>query len=486
MRNLLSQYWRAALQAACGSWKCRKGVTTIVVAIALPSLILAGLLTTDIACIHLAKERLQTATDAATLAGAVDMGAQAPAEAMRQVFEANFPSGYLGTEALRFEPVVTTSQAGVDAVTLTAELSLPSLLAGFLRGLGFEPYRLTATATAERRTRGAELALVLDNTGSMSGQPIKDLRAAAQSLIDTIFAGKPAVPNLYVSLVPYVASVNIGRQHAGWLASPLASYAPTSWKGCVMARPAPYDQTDDPPSRRGFEALFWPPSIQNGTTTPYHAASPNVWPDAKGQVDERQAAGNKGYGPNLGCGPPVVPLTPSYAVISAGIAKMEAWSRGGTMANLGLVWGWRTLSPQWRGWWRQADGAFVAGRPLDYGYPGVSKLMVLMTDGVNQWYQKDLTAYGRPDANTLGGETIDSRMLKVCEAIKRQSIVLFTITFGSSVTAATRDLFTRCASSETQDPSFPGQKYFHSPSGADLKRAFANIAGQITSVRLAR
>ena len=40
---------------------------------------------------------------------------------------------------------------------------------------------------------------------------------------------------------------------------------------------------------------------------------------------------------------------------------MKPWRRGGTTGNLGLAWGWRMVSPNWRGLWGD-----TADLPLDY------------------------------------------------------------------------------------------------------------------------
>ena len=62
---------------------------------------------------------------------------------------------------------------------------------------------------------------------------------------------------------------------------------------------------------------------------------------------------------------------------------MAPWHRGGTMANLGLVWGWRVLSPRWRGLW---DGDLPDELPLAYAEQNMEKVVILLTDGNNEWY----------------------------------------------------------------------------------------------------
>ncbi len=67
----------------------------------------------------------------------------------------------------------------------------------------------------------------------------------------------------------------------------------------------------------------------------------------------------------------------------AAIDEMGPWHRGGTMANLGLAWGWRVLSPEWRGLW---GGDTPEELPLDYHTPNMHKVIILLTDGNNEWY----------------------------------------------------------------------------------------------------
>jgi len=101
-----------------------------------------------------------------------------------------------------------------------------------------------------------------------------------------------------------------------------------------------------------------------------------------------------GWG-NSGCGLPLMPLTAKKSDLVAKIDSMdipssEAIAYGGTIINEGLVWGWRTLSPNWRGWWKNSNGTDIdATLPLDYNKFGGSKAVVVMTDGLNlmqDWY----------------------------------------------------------------------------------------------------
>jgi hypothetical protein len=173
------------------------------------------------------------------------------------------------------------------------------------------------------------------------------------------------------------------------------------------------------------------------------------------------------------------------------IDVMQPWHRGGTMANLGLAWGWRVLSPTWRGMW---GGATPATLPLDYDEPLMDKVAIILTDGVNQWYDwptglpnnpdADYTAYGRVSEGRLGTTSgsaatteINARLLAVCNSMKSEGIIIFAITFqlGSSTT---QDLYRSCATSPAH--------YYESPSNDDLQDVFHEIGNELTNLRLAQ
>ena len=80
---------------------------------------------------------------------------------------------------------------------------------------------MTVNGAVHRRRRaayGLELALVLDNTGSMAGSSITSLITASNQLLDIrLWSSADTQPHLWVSVVPFAATVNIGNTHTGWL-----------------------------------------------------------------------------------------------------------------------------------------------------------------------------------------------------------------------------------------------------------------------------
>jgi len=208
---------------------------------------------------------------------------------------------------------------------------------------------------------------------------------------------------------------------------------------------------------------------------------------------------NNSVGPNLGCpNNAVVPLVDSRQTIENAIDNLEAWHRGGTMTNVGLVWGWRTLSPNWPSatYWPDGESYFQDrdgphAMPLPYNYPNMVKAVVIMTDGENQAFnwdgssiRADHTPYGRVTDGNLGTTdrnqarfVIDRRMAEVCRRMKDVGIQIYTVTFGD-LSAEVRGLFHQCASES--------DNYFHAATGADLRDAFQAIGEQLTHLRLAQ
>ena len=78
------------------------------------------------------------------------------------------------------------------------------------------------------------------------------------------------------------------------------------------------------------------------------------------------------YGPNASCPDAVLRLSPTKSIVTNKIAGLTYWYNGGTIISEGLMWAWRSLSPQAP----YADGAA-------YTNTNNQKIIVLMTDGIN-------------------------------------------------------------------------------------------------------
>ncbi len=495
----------------------RRGAVAMLAGLAaLPLLAMAGA-AVDLTRLYVLHSRLVTATDAAALAGARAINDTDRDQQIQRWFWANFTResparqvGFMGAEVTAFTIAVEDSNR---VVRVRARAAMPATV---LRLFGQDTLVAQADQAARRQDRGMELALVLDVTGSMAGAAMTALRDSATEMVNILYGPNETVPNLWVSVVPYTATVNVGRARANWLAPgslDTSAYGTTVWRGCVQARHQDgEDETDTPPSLAPFRPHLWPSTV--GRYAPHRGD--NEWtsttitepnPENPPTDSAQNALGNNAQGPNLGCGRAITPLVQPRATILSEIAALRATHRGGTMANLGLQMGWGTLSPRWQGLWGAAN------IPLAYGTPFMDKVLVLMTDGNNEWYDwpegapgacttsgsnppcksgyvnngdADMTAYGRLRENRLGLTSatnanaraeIDARMARLCTRIKAAGITVYTITFNVSSTA-TQNLYRGCATRP--------ENYFNSPNTTALRAAFREIGGQLANLRLVR
>ena len=532
-----------------------RGAVVAIIAFAIIPVFAAIGLAIDVGRSYLLHSQLSYAVDSAGLAGGRAFDGDLRLTDAKMFFEANFSDGYGGAYLQPGSPSITFDDEN-NTILVEASATMPT---HFMRVAGIDEMTVAARAVVQREMRGMELVLVMDNTGSMRSSGKMDaMKDAATELVDILYGDRETVPNFWVGLVPYAATVNIGGDRWDWLvqqsydsdAAWLAAdpdgderfgyhpdhFQPTTWKGCVEARSYPNDSNDELASEEAWYPHLWRTTL-GAFANPHHDPdaetydenNPDTWgeylngdnewnPDGSlGELKEENGAQNEGTGPNLGCGPAITPLVASKTTVQDAIDEMLPWHRGGTMANLGLAWGWRALSPKWQGRW---GGDTPAELPLAYSEPSMEKVVILLTDGVNQWYDwpgdkwtvdgedhysglpgknkypgnhddtfkddwpgADYTAYGRLSEGRLGTtnngvakNVVNDRMLELCESMKEEDILIYTITFRLT-DSATRNLYEDCATTPDH--------YFDSPSNSDLQQVFVEIANELSNLRIA-
>ncbi len=398
-----------------------------------------------------ARSKLQGAADSAVLAGAQAAsveGSDVVADAQKY-FNANYPSDYLDGRITNFE---TTFNDESRELTVDAEVEIPT---AFMKLAGIPTVSVAVTSSAQQQLSGIELAMVLDVTGSMNradpsgGTKLESLKTASNTLLDVIYGENDLVDDVSISVIPYNTEVNLGSSRRDFLTGfDETAFGDAGWKGCVEAREAPFDQDDTPPSEEAFTALLWP-----ALNSRYNRSNdPNAFcPDSE-----------------------VLPLTAEKSTVADHIDDLSA--SGFTMTNVGFTWGWRTVSPRWRGAWGSAQA------PVEYDDPKINKAIIFMTDGIADWSRDYYTAYGFLRDGRLGSKNerraeseVNDRLLESCEAAKAEGIEVYTVMFALNNAAIERD-YRACASSDDH--------FFDAPDGDELDAAFRDIAGQLTSLRL--
>lgn len=175
----------------------------------------------DMSRAYMAKTRLQSACDAATLAGrrAITNGgyntaAQAQAS---NYFNANFSAADQNATSLSFASNTpdngSTVNGSASASIKTAVMSL----------FGVRSMSVSVTCKASMQVGNSDIIMVLDNTGSMDDAPdgsnnppsggskIEILRVAMKSFYDTVASATTASnARIRYGFVPYSSSVNVG------------------------------------------------------------------------------------------------------------------------------------------------------------------------------------------------------------------------------------------------------------------------------------
>lgn len=273
------------------------------------------------------------------------------------------------------------------------------------------------------------------------------------------------------------------------------------WKGCVEARPDPFDVTDEPPSAISPDTLFVPYFYPDDTDL---VARPNnylpdgiippgfEWEDGQGTRRSNifkydtvtsanlQESAPATRGPNAGCPDEMLQLTADRASVLNRVATLNYWESGGTITSEGVAWGWRALSPR-----------APLGRGKPYGT--AEKIMVVMSDGRNSLIAdgdtegdtySEYTAYGNlagdrfPVNNFQAAERLlDDRMNLVCSNAKQAGIKIYSVLFREPSPEA-RAAMSKCATSPAH--------FYYAADQAALDSAFQTIASRITQVRLSR
>jgi Flp pilus assembly protein TadG len=487
MYRVLTEYCGQARSFLNKFGSDRGGAVAIMAGLMAIALVSSIAMAVDVARAYVIKSRISYAIDAAALAGGRDILSPTRDADIRMYFDANFDPGYLGATITTFDIVPDLDE---ETLSINVSADLPTTLG---RVFGYDKLDIAAANEVKRGVRGMELALILDNTGSMRGTKMTTMKSASQDLMDILYGSEETVQNFWVSVVPYITAVNIGDTHASWLTGLNQSdFAPTTWMGCVEARDAPLDQNDTPPLTPAtkFDPFFWE------TTDEHPDWEDNDWHTGAGGVRENISnyEARDARGPNLSCGPTVLPLTAGKTTVKNAIAGLDAYRGYGTMGNVGLSWGWRTVSPLWRGLWNGS----AATLPLDYDTPFMDKVVIMLTDGQNRWsggdswgdapnfpegghytpFERTDPDFGNPGVTmTSATNELNGRLENTCTSMKAQGIIIYSITFQVS-DIDTQRLYERCASSLDH--------FFNSPSNADLQVAFEQIGSELSELRLAQ
>ena len=415
------------------------GATLMAFALTMPLVVGAMGVSVDMARAYLARERLTHALDAAALAGAASTSLTD--SQLRARVTAFFNKNMKYSEGMHPMEVVITYDGSVMRVAAAVRVDTT-----FLRVLGVSEVNLNSDAVVQREVRGLEVALVLDVTGSMStNDNIRTLRTAAANFTDIVCPGTNCINGVKIGLVPFATTVNVGPYGLGknpdgtsydtaFVNNPLSltfnQSNSTKWWGCILEQAPPHDVVDADPSWRWN--MYRYVSNSGYTGTPNNNC-------------------NKAY---------ILPLTDRKSTIKSRISGLTA--SGNTLSNIGMVWGYRVLSP-----------GFPFREGSDFGAENMNKVAILMTDGDNN-IGNSYSAYGSWSTYRLTDNDLNNKLATTCENMKHDGITIYTITFTSGIDDTTKGFFRNCASDDA--------KYYDAPTQAELVSTFQRIAAELSNL----
>ena len=420
----------------------KSGASLVITAVFSSLLIMSVGAAIDIGRAQILESKLTSALDTTALAKVRDIPDGTYKEKTRPYFDYNF-DGFMNAKIAFTDPEVKTTESPNDTLVLNASAEIPYT---FMRIFGFDKVTVRAHSEAQITSSTMELVLALDNTGSMKGVNMSSLKNASSAFINQIYSSSLFQNNTFIGIVPFNTTVNIGRGNEHWTQGALLDWGTTDWDGCVEARDGGQDVTETPPTGARFPKYYWPCRESDNIYVD------NVWIGASCESGGGYAAPlDEILGPNKECGnlQPITPLTRSSGTLLNAINNMEAL--GSTHVNMGLMWAWYMLSPQWRGVWGGNMNAH--NLPRDYDEDISLKSIILMTDGANTIYHPDAySGYGFLEDAKLGTsnqtgavDEMNNRLSRLCQNIKDQNITVFTLALGADITDDTKNRLRTCA-----------------------------------------
>lgn len=494
----------SALRVFGGKFRdARSGNLAMIYALALVPTIAAVGSAVDLSRAMVVKMRLGEALDAAGLAvgGTVGLTDAQMTQKAEKFFYANYPSDEFGTVT---SLSVSSSGANRDLVTVAGTARVDTAFMGLF---GIFKLDVAVNVQVTRESKGLEVALVLDNTGSMaeSGK-MTALKSSTNELINILFGDQTSPEHLKMALVPFSQTVRVDTTtflNAGWMDinglsstarlnfdnnkyafSVWASMSSKSWGGCLEARPNGLEELDTAPTAAQADTRWVPYFEPDGPdSSAYSGYTTYITDGVSGNQDTRlrrsaKYSGQNKTDPNKDCNlQKILPLTNKKLTVQSYVNGMV--TTGNTHINLGAAWGWRVLSP---------GAPYTEG--LAYNLPDWQKAMVFMTDGVNTipsnntWHKSSYTAYNYLVRNQLGTTNanqaeieLDNRTRTLCTRIKNTGIRVYSILLMED-SSRSRNLMRDCAT----DPSL----YFESPTASQLRDVFVSIATDLSNLRLSK
>jgi Flp pilus assembly protein TadG len=340
----------------------RSGNVTLIFALALIPIFGAVGAAVDYSRGNSARTAMQAALDATALMvsrEALDLKRSEVQQKAKAYFKAQFTRTDVKIQNLSFKMI--TNGPGDFTIVAGATAKMETAV---IRVIGQNEMDLGATSQVNWGFKTLELALALDNTGSMASKnKMVELKAAVKLLFATLKKNSKVPDDTKIAIIPFSTVVNVGTEFADvpWIAYD-SKITKATWGGCVADRDQPNDVRDTAPG--------------SGSTN---------FPVA-----------------DCGTLAKALPLTSDWAALEAKVDSMTP--SGMTNVTIGMMWGWHALTP---------SEPFMQGQSPR---KDIEKVIILLTDGLNTG-----------NRFTNNASQIDKRTEAVCDNIKKAKIKLFTV-----------------------------------------------------------
>jgi len=474
----------------------------------------------DLARAMMVKARLGAALDAAALAVGTTNGlSSSQLQSLAQTyFNANYPTGALG----QHNPVLVAVNG--QHITLSVSGSVDTTL---LQVMHIDRLNLSVSNEVVRAVTKLRVALVLDNTGSMSQtdstgtSKISALKTATHQLLNQLQSAAVNTGDVQVSIIPFALDVNVGTANVNatwidwtdWNLGPPVSL-PANWSTVKGGSTCPFGTSSNPNiSPYGFRCRTAPGSTtltntipSSGTYNGYICPGPDsgtyhtgrigheyngCWTSVKRiptcssscaydhnwitnnhstwtgcVMDRNQSNDASNITPVAGNTNTMYPAENNNSCVPIALTGLGYnWSSLSSMVDAMTPNGStnQTIGMVW-GW-----QALTQGNPLNAPAqdPTIQNVIVLLSDGMNtqdRWYG---------DGSATSSQ-VDARMSAACANAKAAGIRIYTVL----VMAGNSSVLQACATDS--------QKYFSLNTAGAIVTAFNSIGTELANLHLAR
>lgn len=439
--------------------------------------------------------KVQTVLDSAALAAASLSNPQEIATVVDEYIQANLPGHADVRDSLSVvvNPILSLNSKKVE---INASATVDTRFLGIV---GLSTLPVTAKAIAGHDMQSLEIAMVMDVSSSMKGGKLVNLKNAAADFIDQVLT-EANLDHTSINFIPFGGSVNLGSLFEKFV--------------------VPFSSATVDPDRNEYG------NHASLTTNKFRFSDGDDCLEYKNVDfnDDMLPRFSRNQVPNFAVWwnfRPWCPGIKSSVLLNTNDKQAlkdrinEMVLSDGTGLDVGMLWGVKTLSPNFSG---ELGGDFP-DRPFPYE-DDVVKVIILMTDGeiTHQYRPKDPTLksvhqnrpasitkepnvnpehYGSRQYNRLhgwvdyqnlqriyikgnfsspvSGDTGVSHFKRLCEEAVQNNVIVYTIGFQVRQGHLSDGLLAECAS----DPS----KYYF-VEGLDIQSAFDAIAASVNALRI--